>query len=53
MYATINQRPAILVKIYLKVNGGSLWSPNIEYAELKGVDPENGNEVVEKIKIKS
>ena len=53
VYATINQKPAILVRVYLKINGGSFWSPNIEYAELKGIDPENGNEVAERINIKS
>jgi hypothetical protein len=52
VYATINQKPAILVRVYLKINGGSFWSPNIEYAELKGVDPEKGTEVAKKINIK-
>ena len=34
------------------LNGGSCWSPDIEYAELKGVDPDTGTEVAEKINIK-
>ena len=53
VYSTINQKPAILLKIFLKINGGSFWSPNIEYAELTGLDPDNGNVVTEKINIKS
>jgi hypothetical protein len=49
VYAKINQKPAVLVRIYLHMNGGSLFSPHIEYIELKGVDPDNGTEVIEKI----
>ena len=53
VYVTINQKQAILYCIYLKINGGSFWSPNIEYAELKGTDPDTGTEVSERVKMKS
>ncbi len=51
VYDTINQKEAILYKLYLKIDGGSLFSPNIVYAEKKGVDPDSGAEVAERVKI--
>jgi hypothetical protein len=48
--ATLNQKPAILRRMFVKVNGGSFWSPNVEYMEIKGTDPVTGKEQVERIK---
>lgn len=42
----------ILQRIYLQINGGSFWNPNVEYAELKGIEPGTKREVRERIKIK-
>ena len=51
VYGTINQKQAIINRIFVKINGGSFWSPNVEYVEVKGVDPSNGKEVLERKKI--
>lgn len=51
VYANINQKHAILDRIFVKINGGSLFSPNIEYVEIKGIDPLTGLEVKERMKI--
>ncbi len=51
VYATINQKQAILHRIFVKLNGGSFWTPNVEYVEIKGIDPETGKEVMERMKI--
>lgn len=51
VYAKINQKHAILDRIFVKINGGSLFSPNIEYVEIKGIDPLTGLEVKERMKI--
>ena len=51
VYATINQKEAILHRIFVKINGGTFWSPNVEYIELKGLDPLTGIETVERLKI--
>ena len=51
VFATINQKQAILSRIFVKINGGSFWTPNIEYVEVKGVDPSTGKEVIERMKI--
>ena len=51
VYATINQKQAILNRIFVKIDGGSAWKPNVEYVEVKGTDPLTGKEVVERLKI--
>ncbi len=51
-YVNIDKKMAILKRIFLKINpGGSFWSPNIEYIELKGIDPLTGKEVMERNKV--
>lgn len=47
-----NDKRMVLKRIYLHIHGGSLWSPNIEYVELKGLDPVTHQELRERIKIK-
>lgn len=51
VYGTINKKQAILHRIFVKINGGSFWTPNVEYVELKGTDPSTGKEVMERMKI--
>jgi phosphatidylglycerophosphate synthase len=50
VYATINQKQALLNRIFLKIEGGSFWAPNIVYMEMKGNDPLTGKELVERFK---
>lgn len=51
VFTDINKKQAILKQVFIRVNGGSFWLPNIEYVELKGIDPNTGVEVVERMKI--
>jgi len=51
IYDTINQKQAILSRIYLQLKSGSPLSPEVEYITLAGVDPDSGKEVFEKKKI--
>lgn len=51
VYATINQKQAILNRIFVKINGGSLWTPNVEYVEVEGIDLATGEEITERLKI--
>ncbi len=50
VYATINQKQALLNRIFVKVDGGTFWSPNVVYMEMKGTDPVTGKELVERFK---
>ena len=47
-----NGSQIILGRIYLIINGGSFWKPNIEYVELKVFESGNYKEVSEIIHIK-
>jgi hypothetical protein len=51
LFTDINKKQAIIKQIFVRVKGGSFWLPNVEYVELKGTDPTNGAEVVERMKI--
>jgi hypothetical protein len=50
IYATIAQKQAILNRIFVKIEGGSFWLPNVVYVELKGTDPATGQEIVDRFK---
>jgi hypothetical protein len=51
LYAPINQRMMLLSRIFVKITGGSMWSPDIEYFELSGADPATGSPVAERRKV--
>ncbi len=51
VYANIQQKKAILNRVFIKINGGSMWSPNVEYIEVKGIDPDTNRELVERMKV--
>jgi phosphatidylglycerophosphate synthase len=52
VYATITGKQAILNRIYIKIDpGGTFWSPNVEYLELKGTDIQSGKELIQRIKV--
>jgi hypothetical protein len=50
IYATIEKKQAILNRIFIKIDGGSFWIPNVVYVEIKGTDPATGKEIVERFK---
>ena len=50
IFATISQRQFIVNRIFVKIEGGSFWVPNVRYVEFKGTDPANGKEVTERFK---
>ena len=51
VYININEKPAILTRIFIQMNGGSFWSPNVEYVEVSGIEPKSHLVVKERIKI--
>ncbi len=51
VYTTINHKEAILRRIFVKIGeGGTFWSPNVLYMELRGRDEVTGEELMERIK---
>ncbi|MDO6430158.1 DUF4833 domain-containing protein [Flavitalea sp. BT771] len=52
VYVTIDNKQILLNRVFIKINpGGSFWSPNVEYLEFRGIDPDNGKEMMQRIKI--
>ena len=50
VYATINNQQAVLSRIFIKVDGGTFWLPNVVYMEMKGVDEYTGKELIQRFK---
>lgn len=50
VFALINNKEAILQRIFIKVSGGTFWVPNVVYVEFRGIDPTTGKEVIERFK---
>ncbi len=52
VYTIINNKKVMLTSIFLKIKeGGSFWSPNIEYVEVSGIEPASRLVIREKLKI--
>lgn len=50
VFASINDREAILDRIFVRINGGTMFSPDIAYFELSGRDATTLARVTERIK---
>lgn len=48
-YGMINGKQVYVNRVYLHINGGTFWSPNVEYVEFKGKDPATGAELRERL----
>jgi phosphatidylglycerophosphate synthase len=51
VYVTVNNKKMQLDRIFVRIDGGSFWIPNIKYVELKGTNVVNGTSMLERIKI--
>lgn len=50
IFATISQHQLIVNRIFLRIEGGSFWVPNVRFVEFKGTDPVTGKEITERFK---
>jgi len=50
IFALVAKKQVILNRIFVKIEGGSFWIPNVAYVEVKGTDPETGKEIVDRFK---
>jgi hypothetical protein len=48
--ATINGVDIEVSRVFLQIEGGSFWLPNVECVEVKGVDPQTGKEITQTFK---
>lgn len=51
VYATVNNKKIQLDRIFIRIDGGTFWIPNVKYVELRGANPTNGSQMLERIKI--
>ncbi len=52
VYATVNNKKMILDRIFLRIEGGTFWVPNVKYVEFRGYDVANTSKVLtERIKV--
>ena len=50
IFVTIARKQMALRYIFIQIEGGSFWLPNIVYVEMKGTDPATGKEITERFK---
>lgn len=50
IFASVAQKQIMLNYVFIKIEGGSFWLPNVIYVELKGIDPATGKEITERFK---
>ncbi|WP_316821034.1 DUF4833 domain-containing protein [Pedobacter gandavensis] len=51
VYVTVNNKKIELSKIFVRIEGGSFWLPNVKYVELTGINTATDTPVVERIKV--
>ena len=49
VYTTVNKRKIRLERIFVRIEGGSFWVPNVKYVELRGINPETNTVIAERI----
>jgi hypothetical protein len=50
IFANIDKKEAIVNKIFIRIDGGTFWFPNVLYIEVRGTDPATGKEIAERFK---
>lgn len=51
VYITVNQKKIQLHRIFVRIEGGSFWLPNVKYVELRGLNTANKAQTIERIKV--
>ena len=50
VYSFVKNRLSIIRSIFVQIEGGSFWLPNVKYVELTAIDPNNSSVLTEMIK---
>ena len=50
-YVTVNNKKIQIERIFLRIEGGSFWLPNVKYVEIKGINTATDSAITERIKI--
>lgn len=50
--ANLNNKTIKVNRLFVRIEGGSFWLPNVKYAEVEGTEESSGKLVIERINIK-
>jgi hypothetical protein len=50
VYAAIDKKECVLSRVFIRIDGGTFWSPNVIYIELRGKEVSTGKTIVQRIK---
>ncbi|WP_412467967.1 DUF4833 domain-containing protein [Pedobacter sp. KLB.chiD] len=48
---TVNKRTIKVNRLFVRIQGGSFWLPNVKYAEIEGIDEATGKSLVERVSV--
>ena len=51
IYTTIANKQSVLERIFLRIDGGTFWVPNVKYVEFKGWNAATREQVVERLNV--
>ena len=51
VFSKVANKQAILNSVYVHIDGGTFWVPNVVYVEFKATDPDTGEQLTERIKV--
>jgi hypothetical protein len=51
VYANVNQKKIQIKRLYVRIEGGTMWVPNVRYIQLEGINTATGENVLERIPI--
>jgi len=52
VFVNVNQKKIQVEKIFVRIEGGSFWLPNVKYAEVTGIDTSSNKIVTERMLLK-
>lgn len=52
VFVNVNQKKIQVEKIFVRIEGGSFWLPNVKYAEVTGIDTSSNKIITERMLLK-
>ena len=52
VFVNVNQKKIQVEKIFVRIEGGSFWLPNVKYAEITGIDASSNKIITERMLLK-
>ena len=52
VFVSVNQKRIQVEKIFVRIEGGSFWLPNVKYAEVTGIDASSNKIITERMLLK-